>query len=70
MPIMKHLAKKGSPGSIYETIMIRPQNLKEAMTDRDIYDHTMIQDIFHLNLFSIRFSYYPVNGQFVQFVEF
>ncbi|EAR98994.2 transmembrane protein, putative (macronuclear) [Tetrahymena thermophila SB210] len=70
MPIMKHLAQKGSPGSSYETIIIKPINISEASIERDIYDPNIIQDLTHLNLYQIRFTYYPVNTHYVQFVAF
>ncbi|KAL4472883.1 hypothetical protein ABPG72_020617 [Tetrahymena utriculariae] len=70
MPIMKHLAQKGSPGSSYETIIIKPINISEASVERDIYDQNIIQDISHLTLYQIRFTYYPINTHYVQFVAF
>ncbi|KAL4429474.1 hypothetical protein ABPG74_001319 [Tetrahymena malaccensis] len=70
MPIMKHLAQKGSPGSSYETIIIKPLNMSEASVERDIYDPSIIQDIIHLNIYQIRFTYYPINTHYVQFVAF
>ncbi|EAS00674.3 transmembrane protein, putative (macronuclear) [Tetrahymena thermophila SB210] len=68
--MLKQIVEKGVPGKIYEAIVVQPGSLNEALIERDKFDENLFSNLIHMNLFQIKFAFYPNNNHFYSFVQY
>ncbi|EAR98991.2 transmembrane protein, putative (macronuclear) [Tetrahymena thermophila SB210] len=70
IPLINLILEKGIQGQFYEVLAIKPQDFNDAMKQRDYYDEKLIQDLLEMNLYKIKFTFYNLNNQFIQFIQY
>ncbi|KAL4456442.1 hypothetical protein ABPG73_016382 [Tetrahymena malaccensis] len=70
IPMINLILEKGIQGQFYEVLAIKPQDLNDALVSRDYYDEKLIQDLKDMSLYKIKFTFYILNNQFIQIIQY